>query len=130
MYSHSANKSCQACKLESCCNETFSNRQPFIVVCKYLLSGLYSYGVSRLIIPRKLYNLLLIILNKYHVVSEKIWLKPGWVIRVKLVTFCADQQDQTRIIKISGSNQDLMLTVLLEYFDFGPRFASAELLPC
>ena len=47
-------------------------------------------------------------------------LKPGritQVIQVKRVTFCASHPGQTRIIKISRSDPDLVLTALIEYFD-------------
>ena len=44
-------------------------------------------------------------------------LKPDWVTRVKQVTFCAGHLGWTWIIKICGSDPDLALTALLEYFN-------------
>ena len=44
-------------------------------------------------------------------------LKPVQVIWVKWVTFCASQPGQMHIIRISGSDLDLALIALLEYFD-------------
>ena len=44
-------------------------------------------------------------------------LKPGQVIQVKWTAFCVSRLSQTQIMKIFGSEPNLALTALLEYFD-------------